>query len=183
MNTVFWSQRLSSHCRRSYGCVVSAQLQKDGTHVWPKKSTAVTASNFLLSPHRPPPRHATTRLRIGLLGSPHFFKKLKPKLDAIGGDSKILFIPHHGNPLVRILYNNSLFFRMFLFLRNVRLPYQKLSGSYTSQSLGSAITKQSFDIAFHKLGFIIKKNIISAFPLGIINDHWGPLPEVGAVDD
>lgn len=157
----------------------SGNLRVDGTHCW-SKNMELTAMKFLDSNDGKllETPEFDSSIRVGLLGSPHFFNNLKTKLDRVGLKSVILFIPHHSSRLVRFLYNSKILFKTFLFFKNIRIPYEDVSGDYKRGSISTAIRERSLDIAFHKLGFIIKNNIINSFPLGIINDHWGPLPEV-----
>lgn len=157
----------------------SGNLRVDGTHCW-SKNMELTAMKFLDSNDGKllETPEFDSSIRVGLLGSPHFFNNLKTKLDRVGLKSVILFIPHHSSRLVRFLYNTKILFKTFLFFKNIRIPYEDVSGDYKRGSISTAIRERSLDIAFHKLGFIIKNNIINSFPLGIINDHWGPLPEV-----
>ena len=153
-------------------------LKEDGTHIWPKKSE-LAALKFLDSKDKEfleVPK--SKNIKVGLLGSPHFFNNLKHKLEKFGLKTIILFIPHHSNRLVRFLYKNKFLFRFFLYLKNIKTPYVNVSSDYRSNEISAVIHEKSLDIAFHKLGFIIKRNIIDSFPLGVINDHWGPLPEV-----
>lgn len=169
------TQRIESAMLRMF----SDNLRVDGIHSWPKHME-LTALKFLDSEGGKliEPLEFDNSVRVGLLGSPHFFKNLKTKLDRVGLKSIILFIPHHSSRLVRFLYNSKLLFRVFLLFKNIRIPYEDVSSDYKSGAISSAIRERSLDIAFHKLGFIIKDNIINSFPLGVINDHWGPLPEV-----
>lgn len=44
--------------------------------------------------------------------------------------------------------------------------------------IGEILKRDALDIGFHKLGFIIKSNIINAFKVGLINDHWAILPYI-----
>lgn len=157
----------------------SGNLRVDGTHRW-HKNGELTALTFLDAEDTKlvETPEFDNSIRVGLLGSPHFFSNLKPKLDQAGLTSVILFIPHHSSRLVRFLYNSKFLFKVFLLFKNIRIPYEDVSGDYKRGAISKAIRERSLDIAFHKLGFIIKDNIINSFPLGVINDHWGPLPEV-----
>ena len=56
-----------------------------------------------------------------------------------------------------------------------RNSYKQVSINNKTDLKSFKLPKQ-YDVGFHKLSFIIRKNVISSFNKGLINDHWGKLP-------
>lgn len=116
--------------------------------------------------------------KVGLLGSPTFFTKIYNELRTQGFEVHCFFIPHHQNKMIKRLFNCRPCFFLFRQIKRCRVPYRKLSYNYNDNALGNELGSHMLEIGFHKLGFIIKKNIIEAFKVGLINDHWALLPYV-----
>ena len=114
--------------------------------------------------------------KIALLGSPTFFKKIRYSLIAKGYDVKCYFLPYHPRKIVNILFNNKISFKIFLMIKKINFPFQTINYDYKDAKITQLLKKENLDIGFHKLGFIIKKNIIESFKIGLINDHWAILP-------
>lgn len=119
-----------------------------------------------------------TSQRIGLLGSPTFFKKIRTHLKSKNFDVRCYFIPFHPNPKINFLLKNSITFRFLCLAKRINFKFERLNYKYNDSRIGDRLKIDKIDIGFHKLGFIIKKNIIEPFRFGIINDHWGILPYI-----
>lgn len=115
-------------------------------------------------------------LRIGLLGSPSFFKKIRDHLVNCGFYVHCFFIPYHPDNRINFLFNHKVLFRLFCFLKKIDFQYDTIHYDYKDDRIAEALLSKNLDIGFHKLGFIIKRNIISGFKTGLINDHWAILP-------
>lgn len=48
----------------------------------------------------------------------------------------------------------------------------------TCPSVTSVVLDMNYDLGFHKCNFILKDSLLGQFRIGIINDHWGELPEM-----
>jgi len=119
-----------------------------------------------------------TSLRVGLLGSPTFFKRIRARLISHGFDVRCYFIPFHPNKKINLLLKNRIAFRLLCLVKGINFKFVRLDFRYKDSRIGELLKTDKLDIGFHKLGFIIKKNIIEPFNIGIINDHWAILPYI-----
>mgnify|MGYP001555743097 CR=1 FL=1 len=117
-------------------------------------------------------------LQIGLLGSPTFFKRLRKKLLTKGFNVSCYFVPYHPNKRINFILKNRFLFKLICLVYNINFGFQRLSSDYKDPKTEEVLKNKQLDIGYHKLGFIIKKNIINPFSIGIINDHWGVLPYI-----
>jgi folate-dependent phosphoribosylglycinamide formyltransferase PurN len=115
-------------------------------------------------------------MRIGLMGSPTFFPKIREHLLSSGFYVRCYFIPYHPNKMVNFLFRNKVAFKLYCILKNVKFDYKTVDYNIRDPKIKEILLKDKLDIGFHKLGFIIRSNIISPFKIGLINDHWGILP-------
>ncbi len=119
----------------------------------------------------------TKKMTIGLIGLPLFFYKIKKQLEQLGFNVKVYFVPYHANKKVRFLIKYKMLWKLLGLLK--KLPsFKTLNYPVNSKKIKAKILQDQPEIGFHKLGFIIRENIYSAFPKGLINDHWGVLPYV-----
>ncbi|WP_031484731.1 hypothetical protein [Maridesulfovibrio frigidus] len=116
--------------------------------------------------------------RVALFGSPTFFKRIRADLLEKGFDVRCYFIPFHPDKLVNFVFKNRLFFKLFCMFKHIKFKFTKLNFAYDSPEIGKILENQNLDIGFHKLGFIIKNNVIGSLKNGLINDHWALLPFV-----
>lgn len=119
-----------------------------------------------------------TSLKIGLLGSPTFFKEVRRTLLEAGFEVSCYFVPYHPDKKINFVLRNPLAFALFRFLKGIRFGFKTLSKDHKSSAIYESLKDEKLDIGFHKLGFIIKSNIIRPFSTGLINDHWAALPFV-----
>ncbi|OEU66802.1 MAG: hypothetical protein BA863_07030 [Desulfovibrio sp. S3730MH75] len=119
-----------------------------------------------------------TTQRVALFGSPTFFKRIRLDLLEKGFDVRCYFIPFHPDKLVNFVLRNRLLFKLFCMFKHIKFKFTKLNFAYDDPEIGKVLEKENLDIGFHKLGFIIKSNVIGSLKKGLINDHWALLPFV-----
>lgn len=117
-------------------------------------------------------------LRIGLMGSPTFFKKIKNNLNKKGLNIFCYFIPFHPDKKIRFLLKNRILFSLFCLTKRINFKFLRLDYHHKDPRIEDRLKNEKLDIGFHKLGFIIKNNIINSFKYGLINDHWAALPYI-----
>lgn len=110
---------------------------------------------------------------IALIGNPvHFILPfLKFKRNNISVD--IINVRYHKSKLMRLIFFNRIM--TFIYKLIFYNRYFEIDIASKLELSTFKITKK-YDVGFHKLNFIIKDNVISAFSKGLINDHWGALP-------
>ncbi|MFC1462766.1 hypothetical protein ACFLQU_04085 [Verrucomicrobiota bacterium] len=116
--------------------------------------------------------------RVGLLGRPTVFKAVVDGLHGKGLQPVCVSLRYHPNPILRLVLSNDLLLNAFCAAGGVRFRYVSLKDSVQSDKLTESLCEFGFDVGFHKLGMIIRRNVIDAFGLGLINDHWAVLPFV-----
>lgn len=116
------------------------------------------------------------KLKIGLLGVPFYFYRLIKHKDNLNITSGVAILKHH-NRILELVFNNFLFIMISKLFTNNKIKWSFIKKNETD-SISTIITNQNWDIAFHKLGFILKENIINSVRGGIINEHWGYLPYI-----
>lgn len=114
--------------------------------------------------------------KIALVGPPFFFNKVYWKLVKEGFDVKVFSLLYDSNKLKRAFLKSGLFFRFYNFIKGVRFKYKTINFNPKDETITDLSQRQEFEIGFHKLGFILKQNLLSCFKKGLINDHWGILP-------
>lgn len=114
--------------------------------------------------------------KIGLIGPPFFFKNVYWKLSGIGLNLESISLTSDSDIKKKFFLNSGIFFRLFNLFKGVSFPYQIINSECKDEQFIKKLQDRNFDIGFHKLGFIIKENILNCFNIGIINDHWGILP-------
>jgi len=121
-------------------------------------------------------KNIDTNMRVGLIGSPTFFPKLRAELLRDGFSVKCYFIPYHPRRIINAVLRNRLAFFLLRFLKKAMFSFIRIDLDYKDSKIEEILQKDQLDIGFHKLGFIIKNNIIAGFRLGLLNDHWALLP-------
>ena len=118
-------------------------------------------------------------LRVALIGAPQHFGALADGLERLGLKSDVYYIPAGGgSKLRRWLKANPLVPRLVSLTRGNFRRYRTLRHSAGDPALGAELARGAYDIAIHKLSFIIRPALIQAFTHGILNDHLGVLPFV-----
>lgn len=115
---------------------------------------------------------------VGLIGAPFLFGNLYSSLTKAGFNVKCFFVPYHPSFLGKMVLKNPLFLMLINRLKNIGFSPVKLSEDYKSESIYKELSDNKLSIGYHRLGFIIKSNIINAYKDGLINDHWAVLPFV-----
>lgn len=149
-------------------------LDEDGIHLSPitsEKTVSSWESSEIKFPN-------LEKVRIGLFGNPSEFVKEYEVLS----NEEIELIPIHfsyrKSRLTRFLYSTPLFYKPYFRLKGVSFFYDRFDDHSLSDFLGEKIKSKKIDIAVHRLGFILKNNLIKNVPLGILNCHLGVLPAI-----
>ena len=114
--------------------------------------------------------------KIGLIGTPSFFSAIDKELRENGYEVETFFIPYHSDKLKRIILKSGPIFRAYLLAKGINIKYTTLNFDHKDPRIQEILSSRKLDIGFHKLGFIIRDNIIDSFRTGLFNDHWGVLP-------
>ncbi|WP_336515915.1 hypothetical protein [Pollutibacter soli] len=117
-----------------------------------------------------------TKLRVCLIGNPVFFGSIHRELKKAGFHVEQFFIPYHPNKYIRFIAGNPLLIKAASILKGNPYKFQTLNFDPKDERIKTILDERRFDIGFHKLNFIIRKNIIDSFRIALINDHWGMLP-------
>lgn len=116
--------------------------------------------------------------KIGLLGPPFFFKKVYWRLIKEGFNVKVFSLLYDSNRKKRMFLKSGLLFLLFNFINGVRFKYETIEFKPKDEKITDILKEKELDIGFHKLGFILKKNLLDCFKIGLLNDHWAILPFV-----
>lgn len=114
--------------------------------------------------------------KVGLIGFPFFFPKIIKELQKSGFQIDQFFLPYHSKKIIKRLFSNAVAVKVIALMCGNRLAYKTLNSDYKAVETEALLAERRMDIGFHKLNFIIKKNIFGVFSKGLINDHWGMLP-------
>ncbi len=150
----------------------------DGFHKVPQTSREFVIRTIAETRRRVPelnPAHMKG-VRVALLGRPTLFPNLYRRLNNSGCFVRCLMIQHHSNPFVSLALRNRFLYTLIAKTIKNTPPFARVR--MDEAAIKTLIKNQEFDIGFQKLGFIINKELIEAFRVGIINDHWGALPFV-----
>ena len=146
-------------------------------HVHPLTSTE-NVSSFLAQIKKKENLHRIEKpVNIGLIGNPIFFKKIKTQLNKIGHNVSVYLVKYHQNKYLNALFNFPLFWQVLRLLRIIP-NYKVVNHRDENLSLAEKGLKGQHTVGFHKLGIIIRNNIIKNFSKGLLNDHWAVLPFV-----
>lgn len=114
--------------------------------------------------------------KIGLIGVPVFFGKIHKTLIGKGATVNQIFIPKHPSKFINLVFHTKTIIKVVSLLYKNTYSYETIKETVEPSLLYDNLKSFHFDIGFHKLNFIIKPNIFNAFKIGLVNDHWGPLP-------
>lgn len=114
-------------------------------------------------------------VNVGLIGNPIFFKGIENKLNKIGLNVSIYLVKYHTKKYLNVLFNFPFFWRV-LSLLTIIPSYKVVDHRDKNLSLPNNGLEGQTTVGFHKLGLIIRNNIIKNFPKGLLNDHWAVLP-------
>lgn len=120
----------------------------------------------------------SNRERVGLLGSPWFFRALIPTLREHNLEPRCYVVRQHADRWPRWLLQHPTIHRIFLRLTRSPTDFVDLGDDPASFGIGKRLSTDGIEVSFHKLGFIIKRGTLGGSRLGIINDHWALLPHV-----
>jgi hypothetical protein len=115
--------------------------------------------------------------RIAFIGIPYYFVKVVKYLKKNKINSTVIFINYHPNKILRWFLHLNLLNKLIcsLLFPGTNIHYYKVSSHI---QLKDIVLNNSFDIGFHKIPGIIPENISGKFSDGLINDHWGLLPDL-----
>lgn len=110
---------------------------------------------------------------ICLIGNPIFFIFIYLYLRFKNIKVDVINVKYHNNKIIFFIFYNFIFDLIYkiVFFKNYKIINIKLKKDIKNIKLNKI-----YDIGFHKLNFIIPKNILKSFKKGLINDHWAPLP-------
>ncbi|HEX2211523.1 MAG TPA: formyltransferase family protein, partial [Longimicrobium sp.] len=114
--------------------------------------------------------------RVAILGPPHAFAELYDALRGGGCAPAVYDFPAPGRGWRRRLKANPLLRRAYYAARGCRVPYRAVPHPPAEERVGRMVARAGAEVAVHQLPFIIRANLIGAFPIGILNDHLGVLP-------
>jgi folate-dependent phosphoribosylglycinamide formyltransferase PurN len=117
-------------------------------------------------------------LRIGLLGSPTFSPMVRERLINDGFTVRNYHIPYHPDKKINFVFKTKMAFRLFCLMKKVNCDFVTLDYHYNDSKIGEILKEEKLDIGFHKFAFIIRRNIIDALRIGLINDHLAILPYI-----
>ena len=109
--------------------------------------------------------------KIALIGNPLFFLIPFFKLLKLGVRPDVIHVKYHPNKYLKILLD--IFYPIFKIIFGNSYSTIEIENE---SDLSCFSIQKKYDIGFHKLPFIIKRNVLSSFKKGLINDHWGALP-------
>jgi hypothetical protein len=130
-----------------------------------------------------PPSVATAgdggKLAVALLGPPHAFTRLHPRLREAGFAPRAYDFPAgERGRLRRRLRSVRLLSRLYFRARGAGFAYRTVGTDPAGSEAAAAMATEELDVGVHQLPFIIRRGLIGAFRLGILNDHLGVLPYV-----
>lgn len=115
-------------------------------------------------------------LKIALLGTPSTFTGLYDRIKKMGIDPKVFYFTTRKEPLKRWLRSIGFISKLYFLAKGCGLPYVTVKNKPRDVAIKCILQKENLDLAVHRLGFILKENILNPFTLGVLNDHLGILP-------
>lgn len=115
-------------------------------------------------------------MKIALLGYPYSLKILVDELKLLGYNFTTFYFPAHINNIKSWILNNNILSTIYFKLKGCNFKIEKIDYLPMDNRVADVLGKGNYDLAVHKLGFIIRNNIIKCFRIGILNDHLGVLP-------
>jgi hypothetical protein len=161
------------------GVTFRENVREDGTHRFPLADAAALAGRVeALRAADPPPERPRLPAKVAVLGPPHAFAALHAALVRGGCAPAVFDFAAPGRGWRARLKANPLLRRAYYALRGVRVPYRAVTHPPADARTGAVVAASGAAVAVHQLPFIIRPNLIDAFPGGILNDHLGVLPFV-----
>ncbi|MGI6417590.1 MAG: formyltransferase family protein [Thermoguttaceae bacterium] len=117
-------------------------------------------------------------LRVATLGPPVLFRQFCRE---IANDVDLvtqIHFPGTMRGLMKLGLGRSRVARLITRFSALTRDCEILRCSPGEASVTRRIRQHRLDVGVHRLGFIIRPNLIDAFRIGIVNDHWGILPFV-----
>lgn len=154
-------------------------VRADGTHRFPLADAAALARQLDVL-RAADPAAGAPRLpgKVAVLGPPPAFTALHAALVRGGCAPSVYDFAAPGRGWRARLKANPLLRRAYYALRGVRVPFRAVTHPPADERTGAVVARSGAEVAVHQLPFIIRSNLIGAFPGGILNDHLGVLPFV-----
>ncbi len=175
-NELLWFARgdgdpLVEHCTT----IFEERLSASGHHPFPLATRdAVERQAADLQPCTDGPSPGDHRkLSVALLGAPFNFTRLHRELETRGCDVSAYHVAGGGRGFRSWAKSNRFATRAACVARGCFIRYQTLGAGASNPHTSEVLTAAEHDLAFHRLNVIIRRNLIDAFRLGILNDIWG----------
>lgn len=179
-NELLWFNRDPAHPWLAASLLAFRDNLHDGVHHRFPLADAETvhrAVEALRPPPAPSVGGARGELRVALLGPPHAFTAMYPRLKEAGHAPRVFDFPAgERRPLQRRLRALPLLSRLYFRLRGAAFPFRSVPADPGTPAVTEALAPERLDVGVHQLPFIIRKHLIGAFRLGILNDHLAALP-------
>jgi hypothetical protein len=179
-NEFLWFNGKSAHELAAVNLVTFKDNLRNGKHhLFPLASQE--QARDVAEAQRPTPVSSVKvarTLRVALLGPPHAFIALYPRLEAAGFLPQIYNFPVGERRRLHRWLHSTRLSNLYFRARGCALPYRTVRVDPASPKVRSVLGEEQFDVAIHQLPFIIRSHLIESFSLGILNDHFGLLPYI-----
>jgi hypothetical protein len=155
-------------------------VDEHGFHSFPlaRREDVWTATRAHEEAHRAIGPDGPKKLRIGLMGMPSLYRKYWGPLTAAGHEPGVFYIPSFPEPKRDAILRSRVIPWALYHWHGCPYDFVTLPADPTDPGITDTLKEHRLDIGFHKLGYIIRKNILDGFSMGLINDHWSILPYV-----
>ena len=117
-------------------------------------------------------------MKVATLGPHPLFRKFCRNLGIEFGDVLRFHFPRSTTGLRKLLIGTTPTAKVLQKLFYSGKNFHDVESDPKDPHVLDELQQYEPDLAVHRLGFIIRKNLIAAFRIGILNDHWGALPFV-----
>jgi hypothetical protein len=172
-NELLWFTDTGDADRERAFRLFQSRVNAAGIHPYPKTIAS--------GPDTPAPESvagAGGAMKIGLLGYPHKFRALATVLRSAGYRTEAVHIPYGPKNLRRRIMAMPGLRTLSAQLCGWRgrTTWIPVDGSHPE--IRERLASLGFDLAIHRLGMIIRRDMIAGCGRGILNDHFGLLPYV-----
>jgi hypothetical protein len=180
-NEFLWFDRAGNHSARGDCLRAFEENLLDGIHHVFPLATPESVQEFVqqVETRQASAPEDPQAFRVALLGAPFGFAAIARELDRVGVSPDLYYIPGSDSRRLRQWLKSSwLAPKLACWARGCFLPYRTLRQHPNDSALGTELARGGYDVALHRLSFIIRKSLIESFRLGILNDHLAVLPYV-----
>jgi hypothetical protein len=114
--------------------------------------------------------------KIGLLGNPPSFKKIRTRLKKHNCSAKVYDLPYSPSRFGKAIKDRQLILNLLYRIQGCHFDYERVDFWNDDARLRKYFQSESLDLGIHHLGFILRKDLFEPFRLGVLNDHLGILP-------